>query len=163
MIIFINGSINSGKSTVAKKLAAKFDKPALVEGDNLGAFIEWMSIDEAVPINLENLVSVIRNLSRHEFTIIAVYPLSESNHTFVINSLADLKETIHVITLSPNIDKALSDTTDRQLTDWERARIRHHYKIGIPNPSFGVIVDNTNETPDETVARIYQLVQQGTI
>ena len=126
MIIFINGPINSGKSTVAKKLAAKFDKPALVEGDNLGAFIEWMNIDEAVPINLENLVSVIRNLSQHAFTIIAVYPLSESNYTFVIKELTDLKETIHVITLSPNIDKTLSDTADRKLTDLERARIRLH-------------------------------------
>lgn len=42
MIIFINGSINAGKSTVAEKLAKKFDKPALVEIDNIGAFFEWM-------------------------------------------------------------------------------------------------------------------------
>lgn len=39
MIIFINGSINSGKTTVAKILAREFSNIALVEIDSLREMI----------------------------------------------------------------------------------------------------------------------------
>jgi len=45
MIIFINGSINAGKSTVAKMLAEKIPNTALVEIDVFHEMIEWMPID----------------------------------------------------------------------------------------------------------------------
>lgn len=54
MTLFINGSINSGKTTIAKLLAKKLGKVALLEIDKLHEFIEWMEIDKAVPINLKN-------------------------------------------------------------------------------------------------------------
>jgi hypothetical protein len=159
MIIFINGSINAGKSTVAEKLAKKFEKPALIEIDNIGAFIDWMDIDDAVPINLENAVSVIRNLSKRGFTCVVPYPLSEKDYKYVMDGLSDLNEDIQVFTLSPKIEKAQSDTADRKIGEWERARIQHHYDIGIPSPSFGVVIDNTNESPDETVERIFEIIR----
>ncbi len=53
MVILINGSINSGKSTVAQILAKKINRPALVEVDRLHEFIEWMPIDKAVPLNIK--------------------------------------------------------------------------------------------------------------
>lgn len=44
MIIFLNGSINSGKSTVAKILANNISDVALVEIDALRFMIDWMPI-----------------------------------------------------------------------------------------------------------------------
>ena len=61
MIIFINGSINSGKSTVAKLLGKKLGKTAILEIDRFHEFLEWMPIGEIVPINLKNAVSLIKN------------------------------------------------------------------------------------------------------
>ena len=59
MIVFINGSINSGKSTLAKLLADKLGNCAVLEIDNLREFIEWMPIEKAISINLENAISLI--------------------------------------------------------------------------------------------------------
>lgn len=66
MIIFINGLINAGKSVVSKLLAQKMQKAALIEIDRLRDFIDWMPIDLAVPINLENGLSVIRNFAKRK-------------------------------------------------------------------------------------------------
>ncbi len=41
MIIFINGPINSGKTTVAKILSSKIPNTVNVEIDNLHEFIDW--------------------------------------------------------------------------------------------------------------------------
>ena len=65
MIIFISGSINSGKSTVAKILAEKIPRVANIEIDSLRSFISWLEIDKAIPINLENAISVIHNFVKH--------------------------------------------------------------------------------------------------
>lgn len=151
MIILLNGSINSGKSTVAKLLAKKFSNPAIVEIDSLRAMIEWLPIDKAVPINLENAVSVIRNFANKGFNVIVPYPLSQKNYDYVISGLGDLDVKIQAFTLAPKLDKALSKRGGRELNDSERDRIKHHYNIGIDNPKFGEIVDNSEQTPEETV------------
>lgn len=87
MTIFLNGSINAGKSTVAKLLAKELPNVALVEIDSLREMIAWMPIDEAVPINLENAVSVIRNFAKRDLNVIVPYPLSEKNYQYIMNGL----------------------------------------------------------------------------
>lgn len=156
MIIFINGSINTGKSTIAKLLEQKLDRPALVEIDELHHFIRWVEIDNAVPINLENAVAVIRNFVKRKFNVIVPYPLSEENYRYIMDKLKDLNENIRIFTLSPKKEKAKTSTADRALSDWEKMRIDYHYKIGIAAPSFGETIDNTNQTPEETVDIIFR-------
>ena len=156
MIIFINGSINAGKSTLAKILASKIPNTANVEIDNLRDFIHWLKIDKAVPISLENAVLVINNFAKHGFNVVVPYPLSQKNYKYLKKELTVNK--LYFFTLSPDIKKAQSDTKDRTLTQWERDRIQHHYNIGISNPVFGKIIDNTNQTPDETAEEIISLI-----
>ena len=159
MIIFINGSINSGKSTVAKILAAKLTNVALVEIDSLSEMIDWMPIDKAVPINLENAVSVIRNFSNRGLNVIVPYPLSQKNYDYMNDCLKDLDTKIYTFTLAPSIEKALTNRGTRELTDWERERIQHHYNVGIQRPSFGEIIDNSEQTPEETAELISAMLQ----
>ena len=154
MIIFLNGSINAGKTTVAKILAKKLSNVALVEIDALRDMISWMPIDQAVPINLENAVSVIRNLSKRGLTVIVPYPLSKGNYDYVMDGLKGLDVKIHVFTLAPKLEKALTDRGTRKLDDKERERIKYHYDIGIPNPSFGEVIDNSEQIPEETADHI---------
>ncbi len=154
MIIFLNGSINSGKSTVAKLLAKKIPNAATVEIDAFREMIDWMPIDTAVPINLENAIAVIRNFTKHGISCIVPYPLSEKNHAYIADALSDLGTAIHYFTLAPSIETALSDRGARKLDDPERERIKHHYTIGIHTPSFGMIIDNTEQTPEETTKEI---------
>lgn len=150
MVIFLNGSVNAGKSTVAKLLKEKLPNSALVEVDVFHEMIEWMPIDRAVPLNLENAVTVIRNFSKNNLNVIATYPLSEKNYEYVMNNLKDLNTPIYFFTLSPKLEIALKNRGERKITEEEKTRINHHYKIGIPDPTFGEIIDNSDQTPEET-------------
>ena len=150
LIIFLNGSINAGKSTVAKLLAKKLPNTALVEIDAFHEMIEWMPIEQSIPINLENAVSVITNFAKRNLNVIVPYPLSQRNYDFMVENLKDLDADIHVFTLAPQLEKALTNRGSRELSDWEKERIQHHYSIGIHNPSFGEVIDNTEQTPEET-------------
>lgn len=159
MIIFINGSINAGKSTIAKILTNKIPNTANVEIDSLRDFIYWLDIEKAVPINLENAVLVINNFAKHGYNVMVPYPLSQKNYEYLKKELSDNE--LYCFTLSPDIKKAQNDTADRKLEQWERDRIQHHYNIGIPNPSFGKIINNTNQTPEETVEEIISLLPKN--
>jgi hypothetical protein len=159
MIIFLNGSINSGKSTVAKLLVKELPKTVLVEIDTFHEMIEWMPIDEAIPLNLENALTVIRNFFNRGLNIIVPYPLSQRNYDYFIAGLKDLDIENHVFTLAPKLEKTLTNRGTRELTDWERKRIQHHYDVGIHKPSFGEIIDNTDQTPEETVKIILNKIK----
>ncbi|MFA6430152.1 MAG: hypothetical protein WC229_00045 [Candidatus Paceibacterota bacterium] len=158
MVIFINGSINAGKTTVAKILSTKLSNSALLEIDVFHTMTEWMPIDQAVPINLENAISVIKNFSNRGLNVIVPYPVSQKNYDYIMNCLKDIDTKIYFFTLSPKIEKTLTNRGTRELNDWERERIKHHYDIGINNPSFGEIIDNSEQTPEETTEIILRKI-----
>lgn len=160
MIIFLNGSINAGKSTVAKILAKEIENTALLEIDAFHEMIEWMPIDEAVPINLENALSVIGNFVKREISVIVPYPLSQKNYDFMMAGLKDPKTNIHIFTLAPKLEKVLENRGSRELTEQEKERIKHHYDIGIPNPAFGEIIDNSEQNPQETANYILSKIHE---
>ncbi len=154
MIVFINGSINAGKTTVAKLLAKDIPNTALLEIDSLRNMIDWMPIDKAVPINLENAVAVIKVFCGRGINVLVPYPLSDKNYNYIMNELKDINTDIFTFTLSPNLEKALTNRGTRELDDWERSRIQYLYSIGIHNPTFGEVIDNSNQTPEETKSYI---------
>ena len=154
MIIFINGSINSGKSTVSKLLAEKLPNTALIEVDRFHECIEWMPIDQAVPLNLENAISVIRNFVNRGLNVIVSYPLLQENYNMLMGNLEPLRQKVFVFTLSPLLEVTLSNRGGRELTEEEKKRIQYHYSIGINKPDFGVIIDNSHQTPTKTVESI---------
>ena len=150
MIIFINGSINAGKSTVAKLLVQDLPNAALLEIDVLREMINWMPIDQAVPINLENAISIIRNFSSRGIDVVVPYPISQKNHDYIMDQLKDMSTKIFIFTLAPKLETVLINRGTRELDDWERSRIQHHYTIAVHNPLFGEIIDNTDQSPEET-------------
>ena len=159
MLIFLNGSINSGKSTVAKILVEKIPKTALLEIDSLRAMINWMPLSESIPLNLENAVSLIKNFTKQGLNVVIPYPLSQKNYDYFVSNLSDLNTKIFVFTLAPKLEIALTNRGTRALSEAEKDRIKYHYEIGIPNPSFGQIIDNSALTPDEVVALILNAVR----
>ena len=159
MLIFLNGSINSGKSTVAKILVEKIPKTALLEIDSLRAMINWMPLSESIPLNLENAVSLIKNFTKQGLNVVIPYPLSQKNYDYFVSNLSDLNTKIFVFTLAPKLEIALTNRGTRALSEAEKDRIKYHYEIGIPNPSFGQIIDNSALTPDEVVSLILNAVR----
>ncbi len=159
MIIFLNGSINAGKSTVAKLLVKELPNTALVEIDVFHEMISWMPIEQSIPLNLENAVSVITNFVKRKLNVIIPYPLSQKNYDYLMENLNDLNTAIHIFTLEPQLEKVLTNRGTRELNDWEKKRIKHHYNIGIQNPTFGEIIDNSDQSPEETAQAILEKLQ----
>ncbi len=157
MVIFLNGSINSGKSTVAKILLKKINNTAHIEVDRLREFIDWMPLEDAIPINLENTASLIKNFVKRNLNVIVTYPLSEKNYKYLMKHLEGIK--VFVFTFNPNLEKTITNRGTRELDNWERERIKYHYNIGINNPSFGTIIDNSNQSPEQTVNQILELIK----
>lgn len=150
MVIFINGSINAGKSTVAKLLSQKIKNTVVLEIDSLRDMIPQVPLEEAIPINLKNAVSLIRNFKQAGFSVIVPYPLSQKNFDFLKGELGRDFEDCRFFTLSPALETAAANRGKRELNDWEKERVKHHYSTGINKPDFGEIIDNTNQTPEET-------------
>ena len=154
MVIFISGSINSGKSTVSKILADKIDKSSVIEVDALRNFIPKVPLEEAIPINLENVVSIIKNFSKHKISSIIPYPISQKNYDFLMEELKSLEGPFYFFTLNPDFEIVSKDRGERKLTDWEKERIKYHYDIGINKPSFAILINNSSNTPDQTAEEI---------
>lgn len=154
MIIFINGNLNSGKSTVSKLLAEKIGNCAIVEIDHLRSFISWMSIEDAVPLNWENAICVIQNFVKRGLHVIVPYPLNQQYYEFVQKELAHLEIPKYFITLAPNIDVLLTNRGARELFQEDIDRIKILYDRGIDNSSFAHKIDNSNSTPDQTLSEV---------
>ncbi len=158
MIIFISGSINSGKSTVAKILAQKIKKCALIEGDSLREMISWVPIEQAIPISLENAVGIIKNFHNRGIITLMVYPLSKINYEYMVDSLKEIDTNKLFFTLSPDIDVVLNNRGNRELKEYEKERIKYHYDVGINNPDFGEIINNSKQTAEETADVVYSKI-----
>ncbi len=154
MIILLNGSINSGKSSLAKVLAKKIPKAVILEIDTLRRLIKDVSLEEAIPINLENAVSLTGNFTRHGFNVIIPYPISEGNYKYFIKEFENTDQKIVAFTLDPSLEVAQLNRGGRKLSKWEQERVNYHYQIGIHKPSFGKIIDTTNLTINQTLKEV---------
>lgn len=159
MIIWINGSINSGKTTIAKLLRNKFKKAAVIEIDELRNFIESTTLADAISINLESAVLLTKNFIDHEYDVIIPYPLSESNAKYIREKFSEYDNNFFIFSLSPSLETALKNRGSRELTEWEIERIKYHYEIGIPQLSGSIIIDNSEESPEQTVEKISSYLQ----
>ena len=160
MIIIINGSINSGKTTVAKLLSEKIGDTAHIEVDKLREFIDFMPLDkEVINLCLINAALITKTFVDNNLNVIITYPLTKENYDFLIKELNKLNTKIYTFTLSPDLDKVLKNRGERKLSNWERDRIKHHYDIGIHKPEFeSIIINNTNQTPEETAQEILKQI-----
>ena len=159
MLIFINGSINTGKSTVSKILSKELPNTALIEVDLLRGMIDWMPLEKSIPINLENTVALIKNFSKEGLNVVIEYPLLQKSHNYLTDELKDLKQEICFFTLAPKIEIALSNRGKRELNNWERDRIKRHYDKGMHKPDFGEIIDNSEQTSEETAKIILDKIK----
>lgn len=160
MIILLNGSINAGKSTVSKRLCELLPRTAHVEVDGLRDFISWMPLEESIPINIEAAIAVTKVFVRRGLNVIFSYPLRSEDYEIILREFAGLGVTVHCVTLRPRLEVSLTNRGTRQLTDWERSRIPYHYETKLNEPNFGIIIDNSEQSPDETAREILHGIKE---
>lgn len=158
MIILLNGSINAGKSTVSKRLCEMLPRTAHVEVDSLRDFINWMPLEESIPINIEAAIAVTKVFVRRGLNVVFSYPLRKEDYEIILGEFAELGVPVHGVTLRPRLEVSLTNRGTRQLTDWERSRIPYHYETKLNEPDFGHIIDNSEQSPEQTASEILRLI-----
>ncbi len=154
-VILINGPVNSGKTSVARELVRSIGRCAHIEVDALRAFVNWMPLEESIPLNLRNAAAVALHFLEAGIDVVLTYPLTDSDHDFLQEQLERFP--IHSFTLAPRREIALSDRGGRTpLTNWERERIAIHYDSGVTSPRWGIIIDNSDLTAEQTAREIME-------
>lgn len=162
MIIFLSGSINSGKTTIAGLLKKEFPRIAHIEVDTIHDMYGWMPLEDAIPLNLQNTLSLTLNLIKEDIDVIITYPLNKNEYEF-FNKNLPLEVDRFFFTLNPMLEYALTNRGSRELSELEIERVKHHYQTGINNPDFGIIIDNSAHTPLDTMNEILYYIEQRNI
>jgi len=155
MLIFISGSINSGKTTTSKLLAKRLGAK-LINVDDLNDQIPNFNLATDLDKSMDLAITEINNYLAEGHTVVANYVVREKDYQRLQKEVHT--ENIFVITLAPRLEVAQGKRGDRVLTDWEVARVKHHYDTGIASPGFGHIIDNSDISPEETVDEILGIV-----
>jgi hypothetical protein len=153
MLILINGSINSGKSTIAKLLAKSLKDAVVFELDDIRDEIPDVPIDKAIPTVHKRAIQKLATEYKNNLVIIP-YPLSRMSYNNFYIQIKDIHKDIYAFTLSPSKKIAQSNRGGRRLNDWERKRIDYHYSININNPGYGKVINNSSQSPEETAGEI---------
>jgi hypothetical protein len=161
MILLINGSINAGKTTVSKLLVQMLPRTAHVEVDDLSEFIDWMPLLESIPLNLANAAAITRNFVVFGLNVVVSMPLRQEDYEYLVQELQPLGVPIYCVTLDPSMAVALTNRGSQELTEWELQRIPQLYAEGIPNPAFGMIINNAHQTPEETARHILDMTNNN--
>jgi broad-specificity NMP kinase len=155
MLVFISGSINSGKTTTSKMLASKLNAD-FINVDDLNDTIPNFNLATDLDKSMDLAIEKINESLNNGRDVVANYVVRQQDFD-------RFEEEIHtdeqyVITLSPRLEISQSKRGERKLTDWEVQRIKHHYDSGIASPKFGHIVDNSDSTVEETVDKILEII-----
>lgn len=160
MFIILNGPQNAGKTTIAKLLQKSIPQLAHVEVDGLRQFIYWMDGKDAFPLSIENAVLVAKNFSKKGLGVVLTYVFSDKQLNATVENLKETGKPVYIFTFSPKLEIALTNRGTRELPNYVKERIKYHYQIGINKPSVGVIIDNTNQKPEETVKIILSYLEK---
>lgn len=156
MLVFISGSINSGKTTTAKELAYKLGAD-FVNVDDLNDTIPNFNLATDLDKSMDLAIKTINESLARGKDVIANYVVRQKDFERFAYEIHTDKQ--YVITLAPRLEVAQSQRGDRVLTDWEVQRIKHHYDTGIASPKFGLVIDNSDLSLEETVQAILDKIQ----
>lgn len=151
MLIFLSGSINSGKTTTAKALARKLGAD-FINVDGLNDTIPNFNLATDLDKSMDLAIKTINESLAVGRDVVANYVVRQKDFDRFAGEIHTDKQ--YVITLAPRLEVAQSQRGDRVLTDWEVQRIKHHYDTGIASPKFGFVIDNSDLSVDETVRTI---------
>ncbi|HWZ65958.1 MAG TPA: hypothetical protein VNX65_04185 [Patescibacteria group bacterium] len=156
MLIFISGSINSGKTTTSKLLAERIGA-ALINVDDLNDTIPNFNLATDLDKSMDLAIKSINEYAAVGRDVVANYVVREKDWLRFEKEIKTFPQI--VITLAPRLEVAQGVRGDRRLSEWEIARVKHHYDSGIASPKFGYVIDNSDISIEETVDRILDIAR----
>lgn len=155
MLVFISGSINSGKTTTSKALAEKLGAE-FVNVDDLNDTIPNFNLATDLDKSMDLAIQTINSYTKEGKDVVANYVVRQKDFDRFASEIETQPQI--VITLSPRLEIAQGKRGERELSEWEISRVKHHYNTGIASPKFGHIIDNSDLTIEETVNQILNLI-----
>lgn len=166
LILNINGPINSGKTTVSRILEKLLSDSLFIEVDDLLTDEEQdrlgLSMEDGWKERVERLEKIIlqKKTDKTCRVLIFAYPIVRKNYDRW-KGYEDERTRFFNITLSPSLEKCLTNRGTRELTEWELSRIRQMYQEHYHDPDFSdLIIDNGNQTPRQTVQTILDFLEE---
>jgi hypothetical protein len=155
-VIILNGSVNSGKTTIGRALAAILPGAEFIDGDDHGIsrsvpFLEM--IDRAIQWLVDQVATATVSY------LVVAYPLRDSDFALLQAACAARNAGLFVATLSPPLELVLSDRGARRLDAGERNRIREMYAEGYPSRAFSDLIITDVTTPSQAARQIADQLQ----
>lgn len=158
MLVFISGSINSGKTTTSKALAEKLGA-VFIDVDDLNDTIPNFNLATDLDKSMDLVIKTINESIDKNHDVVANYVVRQKDFDRFEEEIKTKKQ--FIVTLSPRLEIAQSQRGDRILTEWEIQRIKYHYDKGIASPKFGYVIDNSNLNIEQTVEKILEIIQKS--
>ncbi|SMG03185.1 AAA family ATPase [Burkholderia singularis] len=138
-IVCINGPINSGKSTVGRRLCELLPGAQFVDGDDHGA-PEDADLDTVIAVALARIEALIADA---DADLVVAYPLRVEDHARLVAAAGRRGAGLFVVTLAPPLAVSLSNRGARALSPVECERIAQMYDEGYADPPFtDLLLDN---------------------
>lgn len=159
--IWISGSINSGKSTVATALNKKIKKSVNIECDTLRHFATYENLDNVIDFILEDSIDLAKKWIERGYLPIITWPVYGEGLNKMISYSKKLSIEPVIINLIPSKETAKHNRGERELTEKEINRIEYLYETeNIGNPLMGYSIDNTNQTVEETMDEVMNYISE---
>lgn len=157
--IWISGSINSGKSTVAAALHKQIKKSVKIECDDLRHFAHYEKLVDIGDYILTDALDLAKKWSERGFLPFITWPIYGEGLEKMLLYSAKLETEPLLINLIPAKEIAKQNRGSRELTEKEFNRIEYMYETdNIRNPEMGFSIDNTNQSIEETVNEAMNII-----
>ena len=163
-LISISGSIHAGKTTVSRILAKDLWDAAYLDGDMINSLVKLRNpeleiLDKRLPKAHGMIAEIIKASLADGRDVIVDYPLSDKTRSEILNDLEGIDVDAYWFLLQPDINKVLAGSKTRpDLSEWELSRIKYHYDGDIGWTEMAVVIDSTNQTPEETADAIIKYI-----
>ena len=150
-VIWLNGTIGSGKTAVGKKLAEQLPRARFLDGDDC-AGPEGLPNAERWRMAVDALLQAILRRG-HAKTLVVAYPLDAATYRRLRATCGAARRGLLVANLAPPLRMTLQGRGGRTLTAWERARIRAMRSEGYHRRPFATVTLPNAQPPAARTAR----------
>ena len=158
--LWISGSINAGKSTIAARIHKHIKKSVNIELDALRLFAGNNTLDSLGDYTMIDALDLAKKWSGRGYFPILNYPMwGDAKALFGYSEKLGLEPII--INLTPSKEIAKTNRGERELTQWEAKRIDYMYDTeNVHKPLRGHIIDNTFQSIEETTEEVLKIISE---
>ena len=152
MVLWINGTVGSGKSVVGRAVAVLLPQAHFVDGDDHAGLPGMELVRRWQQAHTVLLGMVARHWPAR--TLVIAYPLQGTEYARLRIHCGRARRQLIVVTLAPPLAMVLRGRSGRTLDDGEQARVREMYAEGYHRRRFSTFTLPNAQPPVTRTARL---------